>query len=348
MKKLFAFTLSITLVFASMLCSCSNERPNTPSDTDTPSDAGETMTIRLATIGPEEGTVMAEAEHILMEYIETASNGAIQVEYFPNGALGSDLNLAEGLSNGSIELATIGTSVLTSYADEWGILDMPFIFTNSESALKALNEGNLGPILDQSLDGTGIRFSEGNWCFGGYRGLSNSVRPVRTPEDMEGLKIRVMESPIFIDSFTLLGANPTPMAFGELFTALQNKTVDGQDNDPSLTYTSRFYEVQNYYTDLEHILTVSNMFMSESWYNGLDEEYKAIIDEACRLFAEYSTEQGLQSYEDNLQLLSDAGLEVTRLTDEERKEFKNAIISMYDSYIDTMGQEIFDAAQAYN
>ncbi|MCF2662546.1 TRAP transporter substrate-binding protein [Pseudoflavonifractor phocaeensis] len=351
MKKMLSLVLTLALALTLSGCAGSNSSGNAgggSSASQSGSSSGETMTIKLATIGPETGTVMAEAEHVLMDYIETASNGAIQVEYFPNGALGSDLDLAEGLSNGSIQLATLGTSVLTSYTDKMGILDMPFLFTNSDSALKALNEGELGTILADAMDGTGIRFSEGNWCFGGYRGLSNSAHTIRTPDDMKGLKIRVMESPIFIDSFTLLGANPTPMAFGELFTALQNKTVDGQDNDPSLTYTCKFYEVQGYYTDLEHILTVSNMFMSESWYNSLSDDYKAIIDEACRQFAEYSTEKGLESYEENLKLLEDEGVEVTRLTDDERKQFKNAIISMYDSYIETMGQEIFDAAQAYN
>lgn len=347
MKRM--LSLSLALVLALTLTSCGSGDSKQNSGTSSSSgSSGTPVTIKLATIGPEEGTVMAEAEHVLMDYIETASNGAIQVEYYPNAVLGGDLDLAEGLSNGSIQMATLGTSVLTTYSDKMGILDMPFLFTSSDAALKALNEGDLGNILKDALSGTGVCFSENNWCFGGFRGLSNSVRPVASPADLNGLKIRVMESPIFIDSFTLLGANPTPLSFSELFTALQNKTVDGQDNDPSLTYTSKFYEVQGYYTDLEHILTVSNMFMSEDWYHSLSDEHKQIVDEACRQFAQYSTEKGLAAYEENLQLLADEGVTVTRLTDDQRKAFKDTIISMYDSYIQSLGQEIFDAAQAYN
>ena len=153
---------------------------------------------------------------------------------------------------------------------------------------------------------------------------------------------------MYITSFTLLGANPTPISFSELFTALQNKTVDGQDNDPSLTYTCKFYEVQPYYTDLEHVLTVTNMYMSEDWYNDLSDEYKTIIDEACKRFSDYCTEAGIQSYEDNLQLLADEGVEVTRLTAENRKLFQEAVEPMYDEYIERWGQDIFDAARAYN
>lgn len=340
MKRLFALVLSLAMTLALVGCGDTNSDNN--------GDSGdESITIKLATIGPETGTVQADAEHVLMDYIEEASNGRIKVDYYPNGALGGDLDLAEGLSNGSIQLATLSNSVLTSYSDNFGILDMPFLFDGSDAALKALNEGELGQILKDSLVGTGVKFSD-YWGFGGFRGLSNSKHPVETPADLEGVKIRVMESPVYITAFTLLGANPTPVSFSELFTALQNKTVEGQDNDPSLTYTSKFYEVNPYYTDLEHVISVTNMYMSEDWYNGLSDEDKAIIDEACKRFSEHCTEASTKAYEENLQMLADEGVEVTRLTVENRKLFQKAVEPMYDEYIALWGQEIFDAARAYN
>lgn len=343
MKRPFAILFTMMVLLA--MTACGSTASETVADDE--KSSSDTIKIKLATVGPESGTVQAEAEHVLMDYIEKASNGAIEVDYYPNSVLGGDLDLAEGLSNGSIQLATLQSSVLTSYSDNFGILDMPFLFNSSSAALQALNEGELASILKNSLKGTGICFSN-YWGFGGYRGLSNSIRPVETPEDMHGLKIRVMESPVYITAFTLLGANPTPISFSELFTALQNKTVDGQDNDPSLTYTSKFYEVQPYYTDLEHVLSVSNMYMSEDWYNGLSDEYKAIIDEACKQFSDYCTDAGLKAYEDNLSLLADAGVKVTRLTPENRKLFQGTVAPMYDEYIERWGQEIFDAARAYN
>jgi tripartite ATP-independent transporter DctP family solute receptor len=309
--------------------------------------ADAAMTIKLATIGPESGTTQATAEAAMMEYIEKASNGDIQVEYYPNAVLGGDLALAEALSNGIIEMANLSPSVLTAYAPLIGILDMPFLFSSADSALKAMNEGKLGAILSDAMAGTGIRFAE-TWGFGNYRGLSNSARPVEKPTDMQGMKVRVMESPVYIDSFTLLGANPTPLSFAELFSALQNKTVEGQDNDPSLTYTSKFYEVQTYYTDLAHITSCTAMSMSADWYNGLSDENKTIIDEACRIYAESCTTNGMKVYEDSLKLLADSGMTVTRLTPEQRKVFQDAVSSMYGKYIAEWGQEIFDAAQAYN
>ena len=146
--------------------------------------------------------------------------------------------MLEGCAMNTIQICNPAISVLTTYDEKFGILDMPFLFDDYESELKAVNEGKLGDEFDKMLESTGIRIGD-TYYFGGYRGLSNSVRPVESPEDMKGLKIRVMESPVYITAFTLMGANPTPMSFSELFTALQNKTVDGQDNDPSLTYTSQ-------------------------------------------------------------------------------------------------------------
>ena len=144
MKRTFALFLSFLMVFALTACGDKNDSSD---NSDGNAAAAGTIKIKLATIGPETGTVQAEAEHILMDYIETASDGAIEVEYFPNSVLGGDLDLAEGLSNGSIQMATLGNSVLTSYSDNFGILDMPFLFDSSDAALKALNEGELGAIL---------------------------------------------------------------------------------------------------------------------------------------------------------------------------------------------------------
>ena len=174
------------------------------------------------------------------------------------------------------------------------------------------------------------------------------MRPVESPDDMKGLKIRVMESPVYITAFTLMGANPTPMSFSELFTALQNKTVDGQDNDPSLTYTSQYYEVQKYYSNLEHTISIGCLAMSEEWYNGLPDAYKKIIDEGIKQQSELVTKESLEMYESYLKQLEDAGMEVTKITDENREKFKEAVEPMYEEYKEKLGNEIFDIAQEFN
>lgn len=307
----------------------------------------DSISLKFATVGPESGTIQAEAEAEFIKYVEEASGGKIKVEYFPNATLGGDVEMLEGCSMGTIQMCNPAISVLTTYNDKFGILDMPFLFSDYESGLKALNGGELGEELKTMMKGTGIRLGN-EFYFGGYRGLSNAIRPVKTPEDLKGLKIRVMESPVYISAFTLLGANPTPMSFSELFTGLQNKTVDGQDNDPSLTYTSQYYEVQKYYTNLEHITSFGGVAMSEDWYDGLPDAYKNIIDEGIKVLSDYTTENSLKMYDSYLKQLEEAGMEVTYLTMEERKAFKDKVLPMYEEYYGKLGKELFDIAQKYN
>lgn len=307
----------------------------------------DAITIKFASIGPESGTTQAEGEAKFIEYVQEASGGKIKVDHYPNGALGGDTEMLEGCAMNTIQICNPAISVLTTYNENFGILDMPFLFDNYEAELKALHEGKLGDEFDKMLAGTGIRIGD-TYYFGGYRGLSNSVRPVESPDDMKGLKIRVMESPVYITAFTLMGSNPTPMSFSELFTALQNKTVDGQDNDPSLTYTSQYYEVQKYYSNLEHTISIGCLAMSEEWYNGLPEAYKEIIDEGIRQQSELVTKRSLEMYESYLTQLEEAGMEVTRISDDNRKKFKEAVEPMYEEYEEKFGSEIFDMAQEFN
>lgn len=316
-------------------------------EADAELDGLDPITLKFASIGPESGTTQADGEAKFIEYVEEASGGKIKVDHYPNGALGGDTEMLEGCAMNTIQICNPAISVLTTYDEKFGILDMPFLFDDYESELKAVNEGKLGDEFDKMLEGTGIRIGD-TYYFGGYRGLSNSVRPVESPEDMKGLKIRVMESPVYITAFTLMGANPTPMSFSELFTALQNKTVDGQDNDPSLTYTSQYYEVQKYYSNLEHTISIGCLAMSDEWYSGLPDAYKKIIDEGIKQQSELVTKKSFEMYESYLKQLEDAGMEVTKITDENRTKFKEAVEPMYDEYKEKLGNEIFDMAQEFN
>lgn len=324
-----------------------NGQPGKGSQTVEGLDGLKPITIKFATIGPESGTIQAESEAEFIKYVEGVSGGKIKVEYFPNATLGGDAEMLEGCSMGTIQMCNPAISVMTTYDESFGILDMPFLFTNYESGLKALNGGKLGETLKNKILGTGIRMGN-EFYFGGYRGLSNNVHSVKTPDDMKGLKIRVMESPVYMSSFSLMGANPTPMSFSELFTGLQNKTVDGQDNDPSLTYTSQYYEVQKYYTNLEHIISFGAIAMSADWYDGLPDAYRKIVDDGVKILSDYVTENSFKNYEGYLKQLEDAGMEVTYLSDDERSAFKEKVQPMYEEYYDKFGRELFDMAQEFN
>ena len=143
---------------------------------------------------------------------------------------------------------------------------MPFIFKDVKSAFAAL-DGEVGKTLDAFLTPVGLKNL--GYAYNGARSMTNSKRPINEPADLKGIKMRVMESPVFIDMFKTLGANPTPMSFGEVFTGLQQGTVDAQENSPSLVFSMKFNEVQKYYSLTNHVQGILAILINEKFFNGL-------------------------------------------------------------------------------
>ena len=178
---------------------------------------------------------------------------------------------------GTIQMALPSTSVLTSYNEEIGVLDMPYLFKDSQSAFDAL-DGDLGSQISEWIAGNG--FVSLGYTYNGPRCTTNSVHPISTPADLAGLKIRVMSSPVFIRMYEVLGANPTPMSFSEVFTGLQQNVINGQENPPTLIYASGFQEVQKYLNFTNHILYLNQIIINNDKFNSLDPLYQDALTQA--------------------------------------------------------------------
>ena len=277
--------------------------------------------------------------------LETKTEGRIEVQIFPNSELGGDEELCESVAMGTIQMALPSTSVLTGYKDEIGVLDMPYLFKDAQSAFNAL-DGALGEQISEWIVGNG--FISLGYTYNGPRCTTNSIRPIYTPADLSGLKIRVMNSPVFITMYTTLGANATPMSFSELFTGLQQNTVDGQENPPTLIYASGFQQVQKYLTIDNHVHNFLPILTNEAWFNGLSADDQAILKECA---ADLVTNQRKIELEDNetiVEKLEAEGMEVNYLTDEQYQQFVDAVQPMYDQYKAEWGSEIFDLATSFN
>src|SRR5699024_5676593 len=169
--------------------------------------------------------------------VSEKSDGQVTVDHFHSSQLGDERDMIEGLQLGTLEMALVSTAPLSSFTKDFLVFDLPFIFEDSQAARNVL-DGEIGEELFEKLDDQfiiGLAYWEN-----GFRSVSNSRGPVEKPEDMKGLKIRTMENPVHMASFRAMGASPTPMAFGELFTALQQKTIDGQENPLPIVDTSKF------------------------------------------------------------------------------------------------------------
>lgn len=206
------------------------------------------------------------ASQIFARLVNERSNGALQVQVFGNGALGSDPTTIAAARGGTLDIVLTGNPFFTGLAPKLNVLDLPFLFRDRRHVAAVL-DGRIGDQLRQELEGANLRVL-GFWDIG-FRNITNSRRAVAAPGDLRGLKIRTTPNPAHIKAFQLLGANPSPMPFTELFTALETRTVDGQENPTTLILNARFYEVQRHLSLTRHAYTAGILAMSKQRWEAL-------------------------------------------------------------------------------
>src|ERR671910_643455 len=206
------------------------------------------------------------------------SGGKLKVQGFWGNALGGDLQATQALRSGTQEMVVTSSSPLIGILPDLGVFDLPFLFANEKEA-DAVLDGSFGKHIDAKLESVGL-VNLAYWE-NGFRNLTNSRRPVEKWEDFKGLKVRVMQNNVFLDTFKTLGANAVPMAFGEVFTALETKTIDGQENPFVTIETSKFNEVQKYLSVTRHAYTPFLVLYSKKLWDTLSPQEQALLREAA-------------------------------------------------------------------
>ncbi|WP_174875239.1 TRAP transporter substrate-binding protein [Vogesella oryzae] len=213
------------------------------------------------------------------ELVAKASGGKIQVKLFPSGMLGGDMQTVSALQGGTIDFTVLNAGLLSSQAKEFVMFDLPFLFNSGKEA-DAIVDGPVGSKLLAKLNGKGL-VGLGYWELG-FRHVTNNVRPVAKMEDIAGLKLRVVQSPLYIEMFSALGANPVPMPFTELYTALETKAVDGQENPEATILGTKLNEVQKYLSLTGHTYNPQVLLVSQKSWDKLSADEKALIQKAAR------------------------------------------------------------------
>ena len=272
------------------------------------------------------------------EVLEAKSGGNIIVEVYGNNQLGPDREICEATQMGSITVVSNSTAAATAFNKEFYVFDAPFLFKDRDEAYAAL-DGPLGQAIltsDEQFNLKGLGFWEN-----GFRALSNSKRPIHTPEDVAGLKLRTMESSLHIATWRAIGANPTPMAFGELFTALQQKTVDGQDNAMDMVYAAKFYEVQKHLTKTNHNYSPLIVHMNLEFWNDLSPENQALIMESMKETTDWQREKARQLTVEAEDHLKKAGMQIVDLTPEQMQMFRDKVRPVYAMIKDSVSPNIY-------
>ena len=296
--------------------------------------SASTVNIRIAHVALETtpiGLAMDRFAEVLME----RSGGRFNVHVFPNSVLGGNRELIEQLQMGTLEMASPSAAFLGGFTDGTALFDLPFLFDSPEGAFAVFDSEVGRNILDGLLERNLVGL---DWYAMGWRNLTAN-RPIRTPEDMQGLRIRVMENQMHIDHFNALGASATPMAFAEVFTSLQQGVIDAQENPYSQIYTQRFYEVQNYIIETRHIFDPTPLVMSRIWWDNLSPEDQALITEVSAEIVEW--QRGIIAEIDNdLKNRMMDSVTIIELTYEERAAFRAAAQPVYDANVDLIGADV--------
>ncbi|ABM34004.1 tripartite ATP-independent transporter DctP family solute receptor [Paracidovorax citrulli] len=271
------------------------------------------------------------------ETVEKATNGAIKFKQFPSSALGGERELIEGLQLGTVEAVIVSTGALSNFVPDVGVVDIPFLFRDTAHA-RAVLDGAFGQELLGKFQKRGLIALA--WGEQGFRHLTNNKHPVKTPADLKGLKIRVTENPVHITAFRTLGASPTPMSWPEVIGALQQGTIDGQENPMSVIVSAKLPQVQKYLSLTGHVYAPMALIVSPNFWAGLNDAQKAAFTQGAKAGALASRKFVDDVEQKGLAEVKAAGMQVVESVD--KSAFQKALEPAYKQYATKFGQKTLD------
>ena len=272
----------------------------------------------------------------MQEVLAAKTGGKMKINAFWGGSAGGDLQATQALRAGTQEMVCTSSSPLVGMVKELGAFDLPFLFANEKEA-DAVLDGPAGVYFNKKLEEAGL-INLAYWE-NGFRNLTNSKRPVAKVEDFDGIKVRVMQNNIFLDTFKTLGTNAVPMSFGEVFTALETKTIDGQENPFVTIDTSKFYKVQKYLSVTRHAYTPFLVLYSKKLWDTLNPQEQAVLREAAIEGQKVQRAANRALNEKALVALKAKGMQVNEITAAHQKEMFDRVKPVYDKNVPNIGPE---------
>ncbi|MGY0194109.1 TRAP transporter substrate-binding protein [Leptothrix sp. BB-4] len=293
--------------------------------------------------GLNEQSNQGRAAKVFADAVEKASGGKMKVRAIGAAALGPDTQMQQALIGGAQEMMVGSTATLVGITKEMAIWDTPFLFGNTREA-DAVLDGPVGQkVMDKLTEKglVGLAYWEN-----GFRNLTNTKRPVTKLEDMDGIKLRVMQNNVYLDSFKLLGANAVPLPFSELFSALETKTVDGQENPYNTILSSKFYEVQKYLSITNHVYSPWIVTVSKKWWDGLSADEQKVLRDAAIASRDFERKDTREEAAKALADLKAKGMQVNELPASEVARMRDKLHGINTSIAANVGQPLWDETQA--
>jgi tripartite ATP-independent transporter DctP family solute receptor len=270
------------------------------------------------------------------EHVDQRTNNKVKIDVYPSTQLGNERDMVEGLQLGTIDLVVTSTGPLGGFVPKMFVVDLPFLFRDREHAYKVLD----GPIGRDLLDAFSAKGIKGlAFWENGFRQITNNVRPIEKPEDLKGIKIRTMENKVHLASFKAFGASPTPMAWSEVYTALQQKTIDAQENPIAIIYHQKIFEVQKYLALTGHFYSPTPLLMSLKVFESLPKDIQKIMLDTAIECATYERNLLRDSEAKQIAEVKAKGMQVTTPN---KKPFLDAAAPVYKEFEAQFGKETID------
>lgn len=278
-----------------------------------------------------------------VELVKQRSNGKIDIKVFPNGTLGGDVQMISSMQGGTIDMGVMGTNALVGVVKEFGLLDFPFLFDNEKEASGLID----GPVGKQMFDKLAAKGVVGMPISAfGFRHLHNSKRPINKAEDVQGLKLRVIQSPVYVDLMGALGANPVAMSFTEVYNAMEQKAIDGMTNTALIASSMKAYEVQKYMSLTAHMYNYIVLLVSGKTWDRFNDDEKALIIQAATETKEFQRKKIPEYTSQALAELAKNGMVVNEVPSAERTRLRERAKPVVDKYAGVVGEALVREANA--
>lgn len=336
-RKFTALLLAVAMI-ATLMVGCGQNQETQEGKNS--SDA-KPVTAKLGISYGDNHTITKEL-YTMADKVKERTDGGVTIEIYADSILGSDTQMYEQLYMGTLEMGLQSVSAQNTKHPELVFEDLPYLYANYDEAHKAL-DGEVGKVINEIIASDNVLHNLGFMELG-FRQVSNNVRPINTPADFAGIKIRVNSSQLRVDTFESFDAQATIMSFGEVFTALQQDVIDGQECPLATFQSSSFNEVQKYISLTNHFYTSSALLVNDSWFDSLPTEWQTIINEEAAAAVERVREKNIAEEQELIKQLQDKGVEINEVAD--ATPFKEMLTDVWAQYEPIVGEGLMDAYRA--
>lgn len=293
----------------------------------------------LATASPEDTITQIFAEKFAEE-VSDLSNGKMKIQVYANSTLGGDRDLLETCADGDIPFVVQNTAPQVSFMSDLAVFDLPCVFDSLDDCRKKIDDPQFNSLISDVYTEGGYHLL--GMADQGFRVMSTN-KPVNSLADFKGQKIRTMENSYHLAFWKALGANPTPMSFSEVYIGLQQHTIDAQENPYEVIVSNNLYEQQDYVVETNHLPHLISLIVNDDFFKDLPEDEQEIMTEAAQLATEYAREQSDARIADKVAVIEDSGTQIIKLSDETRKEIREASQGVYDSIREKINPDIYNS-----